>query len=446
MYIDTAKNTEADLLIPGNILHAGESIISYKTPQEKTSQEIIQNLLISTNESDYNCQLSIFPGIPCGVQSSSAITIWLPYDIPGISNFHQINSSHIVVIPLDQHCLHIFERIFDKLTTKDIIGDCYSRGNRDGSNPLFDSPSQSLSDNRNREILYVMDQENEKIRMVNIADRMTGSLGLQLRFTDKYSQITQAENATFYISVKNYENTIMSLDLIPPKNASSKYFLTFKQLSYKIQHVSSFSQFFRFSKVRQMTWISNHTLVIMERRIYNERRLLKFLNFSAQTHGYINMYSSLLASFAIDKNMSRLNFEYPIFYTWVNNSIYITSRTSTYWLTRQQLQFAISNQDHHTDIGFHWQTSKYCEGRGKEGRLSIEMLELILSKPLLISNVHIPKALSHSSPSLTSVSTCAVKPTEAFYLGIFFNSVHSSYCYYDPQIWCKRSIISGGKT
>ena len=196
--------------------------------------------------------------------------------------------------------------------------------------------------------------------MVNIADRMAGTLKLQLGFGAKYSQITQAENSTFYIAVESSSSTfIMSLDLIPPKNASSKYFLTFKQLGYKIQHVSSFSQFFRFSKVRQMTWTSNHTLVIMERQIYNERRLLKFLNFSAQTYGYINMDSSLLASFAIDKNIIRLNFEYPVFYTWVNDSIYITSSTSTYRLTRQQMQLVISKQDHHADIGFHWQTSKY---------------------------------------------------------------------------------------
>ena len=80
--------------------------------------------------------------------------------------------------------------------------------------------------------------------MVNIADRMAGSLGLQLRFTDKYSQITQAENANFYISVKNYENTIMSLDLTPLKNASSKYFLTFKQLSYKSSMLEPFLNFF----------------------------------------------------------------------------------------------------------------------------------------------------------------------------------------------------------
>ena len=387
MRVDIAKNTEADLLIQGNILYAGLNIINYNTTQDKPSQEIKQNLLISTNETYYDCKLDIPPDYHCGVQSSSAIAIWLPNNISGISHFHQINSSHIIVIPFDQHCLRIFERIFDKLTTKEIIGDCYSRGNRDGSNPLFDSPSQSLSDNRNREILYVMDQENEKIRMVNIADRMTGSLGLQLRFTDKYSQITQAENATFYISVKNYENTIMSLDLTPPKNASSKYFLTFKQLSYKTQHVGAFPQFFHFSRVTQMTWISNHTLVIMERLIHDERKRLKFLNFSAQTHGDINMGSSILASFAIDKNLSRLNFEYPIFYTWVNDSIYITSLTTAYRLTRQQMQFAISNQDHLTYIGFYWQTSKYLlrgRGREREGRkLGIEMLDFIFSKPLL---------------------------------------------------------------
>ena len=219
MRVDITKNTEADLLIPGNILHAGVSIRSNNTTQDKRSQQIIQNLLISTNESDYNCKLGTRPDYHCEVQSSSAIAIWLPNNITGISHFHQINSSHIVVIPLYQHCLHIFERNFDKLTTKDtVIGDCYSHGIRDGSNPLFHSPSQSLSDNRNRDILYVMDQENEKIRMVNIADRMTGTVKLQLHFARKYWQITQTENATFYIYVQNYENTIMSLELTPLKN------------------------------------------------------------------------------------------------------------------------------------------------------------------------------------------------------------------------------------
>ena len=57
-FVDTAKNTEADLLIPGNILHAGVNIISYNTTHDKLSQEIQQNLLISTttNETDYDCK------------------------------------------------------------------------------------------------------------------------------------------------------------------------------------------------------------------------------------------------------------------------------------------------------------------------------------------------------------------------------------------------------
>ena len=230
MRVDIAKNTEADSLIPGNTLHAGENIISYNTTQDKLSQEILQNLLISTNKTDYDCKLGTPPDYHCGVQSSSAMAIWLPNNITGISHFHQFNASHILVIPLNHHCLYIFERIFDKLTTKDVIGHCYSRGNRDGSNPLFDRPSQSLSDNRNREILYVIDQHKEEIRMVNIADKMTGTvLELQSRFGDKYTQITQAENSTFYISVEvesPYSTYIMSLDLIPLKNASSKYYLT----------------------------------------------------------------------------------------------------------------------------------------------------------------------------------------------------------------------------
>ena len=234
-------------------------------------------------------------------------------------------------------------------------------GNRDGSNPLFKLPSQSISDNRNREILYVIDQHNKEIRMVNIVDRMAGSvLELQLRFGDKYTQITQAENSTFYISVEAALSTyIMSFDLIPPKNASSKYFLTLKRLRFAIQQV--FSVFSHFSKLRRMTWISNHTLMFVEEQSRDtDVMILKFLNFSAQTHGYININSKLFASFAIDKNLSHHYFgERLIFCTWVNDSVYITSLTSTYRLTRQQMQLVISNQDHNTEWVFYWQTSKY---------------------------------------------------------------------------------------
>mgnify|MGYP001797586364 CR=1 FL=1 len=368
MRVDTGKNTEADLLIPGNILHAGLNIISDYTSQDKlpVSQEVHRNLLISTNETDYDCKFGIQHDYHCGVQSSSAIVIWLPNNITGISHFHQINSSHIVVIPLNQNCLRIFERTFDKLTTKDTIGHCNLRGKNDGSNPLFMWPSQSLSDNRNSEILYVIDQHNKEIRMVNIADRMAGTLELQLRFAYEYSRITQAENATFYISMEtSYSSSstnIMSLDLIPPKNGSSKYLLTFNRLRFHKQvDVTVFPLSDSYFKVRQMTWISNNTLIITDKPPrFRDGKLLKFLNFSAQTHGYINMNSQLFASFAIDKNLSHHYFgERLIFYTWFNDSVYITSLTSLYRLTRQQMQLVISNQDHNTEWVFYWQTSKY---------------------------------------------------------------------------------------
>ena len=365
--IDTAKNTEADLLIPGNILYAGLNFISYNTTQDKPSQEIQQNLLISTNET--NCKVDSHREYHCGVQLQSAIAIWLPNNIPGISHFHQINSSDIVVIPLKQHCLHIFERTFDKLTSKDMIGECNLSGENDGSNPLFQWPSQSLIDNRNREILYVIDQNNKEIRMVNIADRMAGTIQLQSRFGDKFLQITQAENTTFYISVDSESSSstnIMSLDLIPLKNASSKYYLTFNRL-----RAPSFIDFFSgFHKVEQMTWISNHTLIFLEeQRTLNNARMLMFINISAQTQGYININSSLLASFAIDKNLSHHHLQYLILYTWVNDSIFITSSTSTYRLTRQQMQFVINSQDHYGFWDFYWQTSKYLwRMRGAEGK------------------------------------------------------------------------------
>ena len=128
--------------------------------------------------------------------------------------------------------------------------------------------------------------------MVNIAARIVGTLLQQLHFEVRYWHITQAENATFYISVKYYKVVIILLDLIPLKNASDKYFLTLNQLSFNTQQVSSVSEFFRFSNVRQMTWISNHTLMILERRLPTKFGLLKFVNFSAQ-NSWIYQYQKL---------------------------------------------------------------------------------------------------------------------------------------------------------
>ena len=198
--------------------------------------------------------------------------------------------------------------------------------------------------------------------MVNFADRMVGTVQeLQLRFGDKYSQIIQAENSTYYISVETSHSTyIMRIELIPLKNASSKYLLTIYRLRfYSQQRFPDFTAIFAsYSKVRQMTLISNHTLMFMENPLDGVKSL-KFLNFTAQTYGYINISSQLLASFAIDKNLSRHHFGIPILYTWINDSIYITSSTSTYRLTRQQLQFVISKQNHNTDWSFSWEYSKY---------------------------------------------------------------------------------------
>ena len=67
MHIDTTKNTEADMLIPGNILHVGSNTVTYKTTQDKQSLEIKQNLLISTNVSHHDCESAPIPGPHCGV-------------------------------------------------------------------------------------------------------------------------------------------------------------------------------------------------------------------------------------------------------------------------------------------------------------------------------------------------------------------------------------------
>ena len=103
-------------MIQGNILYAGLShnktqhwdteIVrqSHNTTQQwDTGTEIVrENLLISTNES-VDCNLG---SRSCLVKESSANMIWLPKNIPGVLHFHQINTSHIVVIPSGLHCLH----------------------------------------------------------------------------------------------------------------------------------------------------------------------------------------------------------------------------------------------------------------------------------------------------------------------------------------------------
>ena len=67
MRIDATKNTNADMLIPGNILHVGSNTVTYKITQDKQSLEIKQNLLISTNVSHHNCESAPIPGPHCGV-------------------------------------------------------------------------------------------------------------------------------------------------------------------------------------------------------------------------------------------------------------------------------------------------------------------------------------------------------------------------------------------
>ena len=364
-------------MIHGNILYAGLShnktqhwdreIVrqSHNTTQQwDTGTEIVrENLLISTNES-VDCNLG---SRSCLVKESSANMIWLPKNIPGVLHFHQINTSHIVVIPSGLHCLHIIERIFDKLTTRDInvIGECYSRGRNDGSNPLFAWPTQSLSDNRNREILYVIDQGSKAIRMVNIATKTVGRGQIELTNTDvevpNFWNMIQAENSTLYISVgalihslDGISHTIMSMDLIPPKYASNKYSMTFNLLIFHNQQNSSTAVRPPVHQVSQMTLLSNHTFMIMEQG----RNGIKSINMTSQTVGHINR---LPASFLVDNNKSSNESQRIanlIYYTWVNDEVYIAAPMSTYRLTLQQM-LQLIYEDYHHGYSFNWKPCEY---------------------------------------------------------------------------------------
>ena len=229
-YVDSKPNTEADLMLEGNILYGGVQITKQSRANSTDWQDMTEvtksNLLISTNRTYAN----VLHRYSCLLQISSGVLIWIP-DIQSIKHFHQINRTHIVIIPSNQHCLHIYERIFDKLTLRDTIGDCLTLGRRDGPNPLFNLPSHSLSENRNRQLLYVIDQTNTVIRAINILDKSVKTVFVGWSRYPYYIDndevkliffwdIIQAANSTFYISTLcrlthagEDQNTVISMDL-----------------------------------------------------------------------------------------------------------------------------------------------------------------------------------------------------------------------------------------
>ena len=134
-YVDSKPNTEADLMLDGNILYGGVQIAKQSRANSTDWQDMTEvtksNLIISTNRTYSN----VLHRYSCLLQISSGVLIWIP-DIQSIKHFHQINRTHIVIIPSNQHCLHIYERIFDKLTLRDTIGDSHSWSQRWAKSPL----------------------------------------------------------------------------------------------------------------------------------------------------------------------------------------------------------------------------------------------------------------------------------------------------------------------
>ena len=377
------KNSEADLMIQGNILYCVvHNMKKFSDESPDFTEEIQENLLISTGRT-YN---GYNPENYCLLDMSSAsVTVMSLPKIQRVGHFHQINASHILAIPSNQHCLHIYERIINDLTLKDIIGNCSTRGRRKGPQPLFSFPSQSLSDNRNRQIVYVIDQSNTEIRAINTV-KWTDDTIFITRYRHSYYfedstyadihhfwHIAQAENSSFYISVTYHlhyppgkqtvaKNTIVKMELkIPTSNKSyydgftpfmkaiNQYSIEGEMLMFESSNSSNSStdNNLAFERIEQITLPTNQMMMFREKTGYG----IRVLDLLEQKIGYIDqmdLQPPVWRNLACESK--------PLFYTWIQDTIVISLNMQLVELTLQQLLH------HNLEVissSFNWKTSKY---------------------------------------------------------------------------------------
>ena len=396
-------------MIQGNILYCGvHKIKTFPDDSMDFSEEIKENLLISTdsNHNGYyrnHCLLDV---------SSASISVMSLPKIHQVEHFHQINASHILAIPSNQHCLHIYERIINDLTLKDIIGNCSTRGRRKGPQPLFSFPSQSLSDNRNRQIVYVIDQSNTEIRAINTVEWTDDTIfistdGHSYYFEDSiyadihhFWHITQAENSSFYISVTYHlhnapgkqivtKNTIVKMDLEIPTSPKSyydgstpfmktinQYSIEWEMLMFESSNSSNSSTDSKlsFERIEQITLLTNKMLMFRE-KTGNGIRVLDLLE---RKIGYIDQMDLQPTVWWVACESK------PLFYTWIQDTIVIRLGMQLVKLTLQQLLH------HNLEVissSFDWKTSKY------------QILILIRNQVRWVS-------LSHGDSSSSPITMC----------------------------------------
>jgi len=111
--------------------------------------------------------------------------------------FVQRNASQLIVADTGNHCLRLVDRI-SNLTTG-FVGTCQSRGNRNGSDALLNSPRSIIPNLIDPDQIIICDGGNSALRIVN--RNLSVFTLAELDIANNPRRMVQIENGNLYISV-----------------------------------------------------------------------------------------------------------------------------------------------------------------------------------------------------------------------------------------------------
>lgn len=136
-----------------------------------------------------------------------------------ITGFTQINSTSVLVVDNNNHCLRIFDR--GVLRTSRFVGSCRSNGFRNGASALFTYPWSVIRDIRSTNKVLVSDCNNYAVRQVDLITRITITLisqsnGLSLSYV--YGLTFDTDGETLLITnnqlISQYNFTTQTLTTV----------------------------------------------------------------------------------------------------------------------------------------------------------------------------------------------------------------------------------------
>lgn len=225
-----------------------------------------------------------------------------------IAHFVQLNATTILIADSgSNHCLRLLDRETKRVSH--FLGTCGTKGYRDGSDPLFDTPNGLLIDRENQNGVFLADMFNHVIRYIDLENRTAMTIE-ELRGKLVYPEyfvynITQpAEGIQFFISNNYY---IISVTRKRSTNYESNILAGVKNI---MGHLDGRLSAARFDNLKQMVMVDPHTLVVAE-AVSKDLRVV-------DTHS--NRVSSLCFQGGSDKGCSLM---FPVGLALINGSIYI---------------------------------------------------------------------------------------------------------------------------